>query len=165
MDDLHKHQIISENIDNLCIYMTNIVDRNKINLDKLSYQIFNNDLFCEVLFNKLIQTHETIYNSIKDIPEIDPAVMGNLSDESNFTEIELDDKADWEIYQKSVKLMELAAKRMKIFNFFGLKWISDNIKKYFSFETLSKLLQCKSNIESDFFKLQLFTTRIFNSSS
>ena len=165
VDDLHKHQIISENIDNLCIYMTNIVDRNKINLDKLSYQIFNNDLFCEVLFNKLIQTHETIYNSIKDIAEIDPAVMGNLSDESNFTEIELDDKADWEVYHKSVKLMELAAKRMKIFNFFGLKWISENIKNYFSFETLSKLLQCKSNIESNFFKLQLFTTRIYRQST
>ena len=165
VDELHKHQIISENIDNLCIYMTNIVDRNKINLDKLSYQIFNNDVFNQVLFTKLIQTHETIYNSIKDIQEIDPSIMGNLSEESNFTEIELDDKADWEIYHKSVKLIELAAKRLKIFNFFGLHWISENHKKYFSFETLSKLLQCKSNIESNFFKLQLFTTRIYRQST
>ena len=165
VDDLHKHQIISENIDNLCTYMTNIVDRNKINLDKLSYQIFNNDLFNELLFAKLFQTHETVYNSIKDIPELDPAILGNLSDESNFTEIELDDKADWEIYHKSVKLIELAAKRLKIFNFFGLSWISDKYKKYFSFQTLSKLLQCKSNIESNFFKLQLFTTRIYRQST
>ena len=36
-DDLHKHQITSENIENLCTYMTNIVDRNKLNLDKLAY--------------------------------------------------------------------------------------------------------------------------------
>ena len=165
VDDLHKHQIISENIDNLCIFMTNIVENNKINLDKLSYQIFNNELFSEVLFSKLIQTHETIYNSIKNIQEIDPSIMGNLSEESNFTEIELDDKADWEIYHKSVNLIELAAKRLKIFNFFGLKWINDKYKKYFSFETLSKLLQCKSNIESDFFKLQLFTTRIYRQSN
>ena len=165
VDDLHKHQIISENIDNLCIYMTNIVDRNKINLDKLSYHIFNNEVFHEVLFSKLMQTHETIYNSIKDIQELDPAIMGNLSDESNFTEIELDDKADWEIYHKSVKLIELAAKRLKIFNFFGLDWINEKYKKYFSFETLSKLLQCKSNIESNFFKLQLFTTRIYRQST
>ena len=165
VDDLHKHQIISENIDNLCIFMTNIVGKNKINLDKLSYQIFNNELFYDVLFSKLIQTHETIYNSIKDIQEIDPSIMGSLSEESNFTEIELDDKADWEIYHKSVKLIELAAKRLKIFNFFGLNWISEKHKKYFSFETLSKLLQCKSNIESNFFKLQLFTTRIYRQSS
>ena len=119
VDDLHKHQIISENIDNLYIYMENIVEKNKINLDKLSYQIFNNDVVNQILFTKLIQTHETIYNSIKDIQELDPAIMGNLSEESNFTEIELDDKADWEIYHKSVKLIELAAKRLKIFNFFG----------------------------------------------
>ena len=165
VDDLHKHQIISENIDNLCIFMTNIVGKNKINLDKLSYQIFNNEIFNNILFSKLIQTHETIYNSIKDIQEIDPAIMGNLSEEANFTEIELDDKADWEIYHKSVKLIELAARRLKIFNFFGLKWISEKHKKYFSFETLSKLLQCKSNIESNFFKLQLFTTRIYRQSN
>ena len=37
IDDLHKHQITSENIENLCNYMTSIVDRNKINLDKLFF--------------------------------------------------------------------------------------------------------------------------------
>ena len=165
VDVLHKHQIISENIDNLCIYMTNIVDKNKINLDKLSYQIFNNDIFANVLFNKLIQTHEMIYNSVKDIQELDPSIMGALIEESNFTEIELDDKADWEIYHKSVNLIELAAKRLKIFNFFGLQWLSEKHKKYFSYETLSRLLQCKSNIQSNFFKLQLFTTRIYRQST
>ena len=165
VDDLHKHQILSENIDNLCMFMTNIVERNKINLDKLSYQLFNNETFYEVLLSKLFQTHETIYNSIKDVQEIDPAIMGNLSEESNFTEIELDDKADWEIYHKSVKLIALASKRLKLLNFFGLKWINEKYQKYFSFETLSKLLQCKSNNESNFFKLQLFTTRIYRQST
>ena len=129
VDDLHKHQILSENIDNLCMYMTNIVERNKINLDKLSYQIFNNETFYEALLSKLFQTHETIYNSIKDVQEIDPAIMGNLSEEANFTEIELDDKADWEIYHKSVKLIELASKRLKLLNFFGLKWINEKYQK------------------------------------
>ena len=165
VDDLHKHQIISENIDNLCTYMTNIVERNKINLDKLSYQIFNNDLFDELLFSKLVQIHETVYNAIKDIEDINPILFGNFTEESNFTEIELDDKLDWEIYNKAVKLIELAAKRLKIFNFFGLVWMSEKYKKYFEYKTISKLLQCKSNTESNFFKLQLFSTRIYRQSN
>ena len=52
-DDLHKHQITSENIENLCNYMTTLVDKNKLNLDKLSYQIFNSDLFIEAFFQKI----------------------------------------------------------------------------------------------------------------
>ena len=163
-DDLHKHQITSENIENLCNYMTTLVDKNKLNLDKLSYQIFNSDLFIEAFFQKLVDTHENIYNTIKDIEEINPS-LGSLADESNFTQIELDEKADWEIYHKSTKLFELAAKRMKIFNFFGINWIGEKYKKYFSFETLTKLLQCRSNIESNFFKLQLFTTKMYRIST
>ena len=163
-DDLHKHQITSENIENLCNYMTTLVDKNKLNLDKLSYQIFNSDLFIEAFFQKLVDTHENIYNTIKDIEEINPS-LGSLADESNFTQIELDEKADWEIYHKSTKLFELAAKRMKIFNFFGINWVGEKYKKYFSFETLTKLLQCRSNIESNFFKLQLFTTKMYRIST
>ena len=163
-DDLHKHQITSENIENLCNYMTTLVDKNKLNLDKLSYQIFNSDLFIEAFFQKLVDTHENIYNTIKDIEEINPSLR-SLADESNFTQIELDEKADWEIYHKSTKLFELAAKRMKIFNFFGINWVGEKYKKYFSFETLTKLLQCRSNIESNFFKLQLFTTKMYRIST
>jgi len=165
IDDLHKHQITSENIENLCNYMTSIVDRNKINLDKLSYHIFNNDIFVELFFQKLLEIHENIYNLVKDIEDKHPASFGTLADESNFTNLELDEKADWEMYHKSTKLIEIAAKRLKIFNFFGIKWINEKYQKFFSFETLSKLLQCKSNIESNFFKLQLFTTRIFRQST
>ena len=165
IDDLHKHQITSENIENLCNYMTSIVDRNKINLDKLSYHIFNNDVFVELFFQKLLEIHENIYNLVKDIEDKHPASFGTLADESNFTNLELDEKADWEMYHKSTKLIEIAAKRLKIFNFFGIKWINEKYQKFFSFETLSKLLQCKSNIESNFFKLQLFTTRIFRQST
>ena len=165
VDDLHKHQIMSENIDNLCQYMTYIVEINKINLDKLSYQVLNNDKACDVLFSKLTQIHETIYNSIKDIEDLSPELLGDLGEDSNYTDIDLDDKVDWEIYIKSIKLIELATKRLKIFNFFGLKWISENYKKYFEFKTLSKLLQCRSNIEGNFFKLQLFTTRIYRQSN
>ena len=165
IDDLHKHQITSENIENLCSYMTNIVDRNKINLDKLSYHIFNNDLFVELFFHKVIEIHENIYNLVKDIQDKHPASLGSLADESNFTNLELDEKADWEMYHKSTKLIEIAAKRLKIFNFFGIKWINENFEKYFSFDILNKLLQCKSNIESNFFKLQLFTTKIFRQST
>ena len=73
-DDLHKHQITSENIENLCNYMTTLVDKNKLNLDKLSYQIFNSDLFIEAFFQKLVDTHENIYNTIKDIEEINPSL-------------------------------------------------------------------------------------------
>ena len=164
VNDLHKHQIVTENIDNLWIYMSNIVEKNKINLDKLSYQIFNSDVFNEVLLSKMFQTHETIYNAIKDIEDLDASKMGGLGDDSNFTEIELDEKTDWELYNKATKLLEISAKRLKIFNFFGISWINENYKKYFSFETLSKLLQCKSNIESSFFKLQLFTTKIYRQS-
>ena len=165
VDDLHKHQISSENISNLCTYMTNIVDRNKINLDILSYQIFNNDIFIEVMLSKLFQTHEIIYNNIKDIEDLNPELFGDLADESNFTEIELDDKTDWEVYNKSIKLIALAAKRLKIFNFFGMSWISEKYKKYFEYKTLSKLLQCKSNMEGNIFKIQLFTTRIYRQST
>ena len=154
-DDLHKHQITSENIENLVNYMTNIVNKNKLNLDKLSFQIFNSDVFIEAFFQKLVDTHENIYNLIKDIDEIKPS-LGSLPVESDFTQIDLDEKADWEIYHKSTKLFETAAKRLKIFNFFGINWMNERYKKYFSFETLNKLLQCKSNIESNFFKLQLF---------
>ena len=163
-DDLHKHQITSENIENLVNYMTTIVDKNKLNLDKLSYQIFNSDLFVEAFFQKLVDTHENIYNLIKDIDEIKPS-LGSLPVESDFTQIDLDEKADWEIYHKSAKLFETAAKRLKIFNFFGINWMNERYKKYFSFETLNKLLQCKSNIESNFFKLQLFTTRMYRQST
>ena len=163
-DDLHKHQITSENIENLVNYMTTIVDKNKLNLDKLSYQIFNSDLFVEAFFQKLVDTHENIYNLIKDIDEIKPS-LGSLPVESDFTQIDLDEKADWEIYHKSTKLFETAAKRLKIFNFFGINWMNERYKKYFSFETLNKLLQCKSNIESNFFKLQLFTTRMYRQST
>ena len=165
VDDLHKHQIDSENIENLCNYMTNIVDKNKINLDKLSFQIFNNDLFVELFFQKLVEMHENIFNLIKDINIIDPSSLGNLADENNFTQIELDEKLDWEIYHKSTKLIEIAAKRMKIFNFFGIKWLNEKYNKYFSYETLNKLLQCRSNIESNFFKLQLFTTKLYRQST
>ena len=161
VDDLHKHVITSENIENLCNYMINNVDKNKINLDKLSYQIFNNDLFSQLFFQKLVEIHENIFNLIKDIDIIDPSSFGNLADENNFTQIELDEKADWEIYHKSTKLIKIAAKRMKIFNFFGIKWLNEKYNKYFSFETLNKLLQCRSNIESNFFKLQLFTTKLY----
>ena len=163
-DDLHKHQITSENIENLCNYMTTIVEKNKLNLDKLAYQIFNSELFIEAFFQKLVDTHENIYNTIKDIEDIKPN-LGNLADESNFTLVELDEKADWEIYIKSTKLLEIAAKRLKIFNFFGIEWVNERYKKYFSFEFLSKLLQCRSNIESNFFKLQLFSTKIFRQSN
>ena len=124
--------------------MINNVDKNKINLDKLSYQIFNNDLFAELFFQKLIEIHENIFNLIKDIDIIDTSSLGNLAVENNFTQIELDEKTDWEIYNKSTKLIEIAAKRMKIFNFFGIKWLNEKYNKYFSFETLNKLLQCKS---------------------
>ena len=164
-DDLHKHQITSENMENLCNYMTSIIDKNKLNIDKLSYQIFNSDTFIEVFFEKLVQTHETVYNLIKDIKEIYPSSYGNLADEKNFTNIELDEKEDWEIYYKSAKLMELAAKRLKIFNYFGINWMNEKYTKYFSFDTLNKLLQCKSNIQSNFFKLQLFTTKIYRIST
>ena len=43
--------------------------------------------------------------------------------------------------------------------------MNENYKKFFSFETLNKLLQCKSNIESNFFKLQLFTTKMYRQST
>ena len=163
-DDLHKHQITSENIENLCNYMTTIVEKNKLNLDKLAYQIFNSDLFIEAFFQKLVDTHEKIYNTVKDIESIKPA-LGNIADESNFTLVELDEKADWEIYNKSTKLFQIAAKRLKILNYFGIDWVSERYKKYFSFEFLSKLLQCRSNIESNFFKLQLFTTKMYRMSN
>ena len=160
-DDLHKHQIPSENIENLCHYMTNIIERNRLNLDKLSYQIFNSDTFIDVFFKKLIQAHEYVYNSIKNIKEVNPSSFSNLADEKNFTEIMLDEKEDWEVYFKSTKLMEIAAKRLKIFNYFGINWMNEKYKKYFSFDTLNKLLQCKSNIPSNLFKLQLFTTKMY----
>ena len=105
--------------------MTNIVNKNKLNLDKLSFQIFNSDVFIEAFFQKLVDTHENIYNLIKDIEEIKPS-LGKLPDESNFTQIDLDEKADWEIYHKSTKLFETAAKRLKIFNFFGLMKLYPN---------------------------------------
>ena len=164
-DDLHKHQILSENIENLCNFMTRNIDKNKLNMDKLSYQIFNSDTFVDIFFKKLIQTHENIYKAIKDIKEIYPTSYGNFVDEKNFTDIILDEREDWEVYDESTKLMIVAAKRLKIFNYFGIDWISEKYRKYFSFETLNKLLQCKSNLQSHLFKLQLFTTKIYRIST
>ena len=165
VDDLHRHQIMSENIENLCTYMTNVIDKNRINLDKLAYQILNNDVLVEIFFQKFLEISETIYNSVKDIEEIFPSAYGSIADESNFTQIDLDDKIDWEMYHKATKLIELASQRLKIFNFFGISWINEKYQKFFSYDLLSRLLQCKSNMESNFFRFQLFATKIYRRST
>ena len=158
-------QILSENIENLCTYMTNVIDKNRINLDKLAYQILNNDVLVEIFFQKFLEISETIYNSVKDIEEIFPSAYGSIADESNFTQIDLDDKIDWEMYHKATKLIELASQRLKIFNFFGISWINEKYQKFFSYDLLSRLLQCKSNMESNFFRFQLFATKIYRRST
>lgn len=160
-DEFHKHQILSENIDNLYKYMTEIVDKNKLNLDKLSYEILNNEVSDKIIFQTFYQIQDLIMNEIKDVKEFDTSnVKKKLGVEDNLTNINLDDKLEWDVYLKSIQLFELASKRLKNYNFFEVSWLNEKIKKYFSFKTLSKLLLCKSNLVKNFFKIQIFSTKI-----
>ena len=150
MNNLHKHEIVTENIQSLTTFFFNELTE-KINVEKIAFQLFHNNAIINQLLPDFMIIHQKIIECIENSKK-------KYEEEIN---IELEDKMEWDAYLQLTKLFNMFSYFLRNYKKCDVEIFNEEFNQFFSFETLNKLLSFKSNLEDKLFRIQVFSIKMY----
>lgn len=170
----HKHEILNENLISLTGFLTE--DHCPIiNLLRVSYNIISDYEFIKSNLSEFSYIMDILMSEIeelgqkKGVNEIinrEPSFDGieripSKIRESNLQFIQLEDKMDWEAFNEMTNLFDSVTKNIKLFKYLNISIFDEKMAKFFSFDTVQKLLSLRANMPLNMFKIQLFSVKMY----
>ena len=149
INNLHKHEVPTENIQSLTSFFFNFLT-DKINVDKIAYQLFHN----LQIINQLLPDFMIIHQKIMECIENSKKQYGD-----NDFYIELEDKMDWDAYLQLTKLLNMFSYFLKNYKKCDVQIYDDKFNEFFSYETINKLLSFKTNLELNYLEFNFFVLK------